>query len=183
MRPTLFAAVTAGLLGCAGAPRTFPTAAGETVRDSGGALRVADLPRGNVEHLGEELAVWGLTEVPDGSRMQAAEAMVDAITRAELLRRVQVTVAESALDLADGERQLLERRTAEAVAARLPGLAPIAHGWERLERDGTTVLRLAGRLQISRAALAPVIYDAYGAGHEAAAEALLARLFSAGTGD
>ena len=48
---------------------------------------------------------------------------------------------------------------------------------------GLIVLRLAGRLQISRAALTPVVYEAFGAERRVAAEALLTRLFRPRAGE
>jgi hypothetical protein len=78
------------LLGCAHAS---PAPLGEEVLDRGGELADIQAERRTVEVTGSTVTVWGLTEVPDGSRMQMALAGVDAITRSELLKAVQVRVA------------------------------------------------------------------------------------------
>jgi hypothetical protein len=104
------------------------------------------MPAGNVQVLPASLVVWGMTEVPVGSRMQAAEAMVDAITRAELLKLVRVGVASLELDVESGSRREIEVSTVEAVQAKLPSATVIQHGWQQ---DGD-LLRLVGRLEVSR---------------------------------
>jgi len=77
------------LLACAHAS---PASRGEEVLDRGGELADIRAERRTVEVTGSTVTVWGLTEVPDGSRMQMALAGVDAITRSELLKSVQVRV-------------------------------------------------------------------------------------------
>jgi hypothetical protein len=108
------------------------------------------MPARNIEVLEDALVAWGMTEVPAGSRMQAALAMVDAITRAELLKFVRVGVGSMQVDVevVDGTvtHQQIEVITAEVVQARLPAATLIQHGWERDD----TVLRLVGRLEVTR---------------------------------
>jgi hypothetical protein len=124
------------------------------VLQTGGEVRVADMPARNIEVGETALVVWGMTEVPGNSRMQAAEAMVDAITRAELLKFVQVGVGSMQLDVVvvDGEvtHQQIELITVEVVQAKLPSATLIQHGWEKVPGDNGITLRLVGRLEVSR---------------------------------
>jgi hypothetical protein len=135
------------------APDASTPPAGE-VLDSGGAVSVADMPARNIEVGEDSIVVWGMTEVPGSSRMQAAEAMVDAVTRAELLKFVQVGVGSMQLDVEVVDegvtRQQIEVIAAEVVQARLPTATLIQHGWQKVPGENGTVLRLVGRLEVSR---------------------------------
>lgn len=141
---------------CAGPQEEAPRVAHgvSTARSdaTGGDLSVEDLPPQTVQVLGDRIVVWGTTEVPSSSRLQAALAMVDAVTRAELTKYVQARVASLSLDrlvvAGGGERQEIVVRTVETARASL-GSIPVQRGWAY---EGE-VLRLVGRLELDRAHL------------------------------
>jgi hypothetical protein len=101
------------------------------------------------------VTVWGLTEVPDGSRMDVAFAGVDAITRAELLKAIEVRLAGSvtSVESSDPSRRSVVVETVESVDGVLARSGPLPHGWARLRRDGAVVIRIWARLALPRAAL------------------------------
>jgi len=160
------------LLGCghAGPRSAGPVPSGEVVLERGGELADADAVRATVSVSADRVVVWGLTEVPDGSRMQMALAGVDAITRSELLKAIEVRVSGvvTSVESSDPARRSVVVETMEAASGALDGTGPLPHGWARIRRDDKTVLRLWARLEVPRAAL------------EAAVRASLAR---AGQGD
>jgi hypothetical protein len=152
--PRLFLALLPLLLtlGCAHASTGVR---GEEVLERGGELADARAERATVEVTADTITVWGLTEVPDGSRMQAAFAGVDAITRSELLKAVQVRVAEVVTDVdsTDPSRRSITAATFEAVDGVLARGGPLPHGWARIRRGDTIVIRLWARLEVPRAGL------------------------------
>src|SRR5208283_3492997 len=83
------------LLGCGhtGPEAARPAPSPEEVLERGGELANADAVRAKVLVTADRVSVWGMTEVPDGSRMQMALAGVDAITRSELLKSIEVRVS------------------------------------------------------------------------------------------
>lgn len=158
--------------GCATSASVAPESG--DVLDAGGAIRVADMPARNIEVGEAGLVVWGMTEVPANSRMQAAEAMVDAVTRAELLKFVQVGVGSFQLDVEMEKNgvtiQQIELITAEVIQAKLPSASLIQHGWEKTPE----ILRLVGRLEVSRQLLRDTFAEKLPA---AQADAIVTHLF------
>lgn len=115
------------------------------------------LPPATVELTDAQVVVWGMTEVPADSRLQAALAMVDAIARAELLKYIRAGVASLALDVQTGAGQELARVDAEVAKGLLPGLAPPRHAWHKVRRGDEMVLRLYARLTVDREVAARAI--------------------------
>jgi hypothetical protein len=146
--------------------------------ECGGELRVADMPNANIERGSDSLAIWGMTEVPAASRLQAAYAMVDAIARAELVKLVQVTIASEERDVDDGQRQTIELRTRETVAARVPTLGVLQHGWQRVSQDGQPALRIVGRLTVTRTAMRELLAGVFGDAHGAWVDEIVAALLT-----
>ncbi len=125
---------------------------GEEVLERGGELAQAHPERATVAVTASTITVWGITEVPDGSRLQMALAGVDAIARSELLKAVEVRVtsAETDVESADPSRRSLTLETVEAVEGALPRATPMPHGWARVRRGDEVVLRLWARLEVPR---------------------------------
>lgn len=134
---------------CASGPSVRP---GEETLARGGEL-AGELPERALKVDGNTVSVWGITEVPDGSRLQLAFSGVDAITRAELLKAVRVRVQSSMSDLENGSARSLELTTVERVAGLLEHAGPLPHGWSRVRKERAVVLRLWARLSVSREAL------------------------------
>jgi len=83
--------------------------------------------------------------------MQMAQAGVKAITRAELLKFVRVSVLSAMRDATQSDgTTTVEHQTLETVRERLPGFAPVAVGWVEVERDGKRLLRLLGRIEVTK---------------------------------
>jgi hypothetical protein len=99
------------------------------------------------------VTVWGVIEVPDGSRLQASYAAADAIARAELLKLVRVRVAGVmvSVDSTDPARQEAYEHTMEAVDGSLRTAGDIQHGYQRVLRGGELILRVWSRLSVPRA--------------------------------
>jgi hypothetical protein len=138
------------LLACAHAgPR------GEDVLERGGELADVQVERLPVVVTATTITVWGSSEVPDGSRVQMAFAGVDAITRSELLKAVQVRVASVVTDVdsTDPGRRSLTVETMETVDGVLSRAGALPHGWARVRRGNDTVLRIWARLEVPRAQL------------------------------
>lgn len=127
---------------------------GEELLELGGELG-EQWPERSLELTAEGVRVWGITEVPEGSRLQLALSGVDAITRAELLKAVRVRVESVLLDVqaGDAQRQALVLRTVESVSGLLDRAGPLPHGWARLRRGDAVVLRLWARLEVARSVL------------------------------
>jgi hypothetical protein len=106
---------------------------------------------------------WGMLEVPDGSRLQAAYAGVDAIARAELLKLVRVRVADVmvSVDSTDPTRRDAYERTIEAVAGSLRNGGEVQHGWARVQRGSGIVLRVWARLTVARAEIEAALRGAH----------------------
>jgi hypothetical protein len=128
---------------------------GEEVLERGGELADVQAERQTVTVGNGIITVWGMTEVPDGSRMQMAFAGVDAITRAELLKVVQVRVAEVVTDVDSTEpgRRSITMETVEAVDGVVAKTGPLPHGWARVRKGDAVVIRLWARLDVPRANL------------------------------
>jgi hypothetical protein len=128
---------------------------GEEVLERGGELADSRAERATVTVTPTTVTVWGLTEVPDGSRLQIAFAGVDAITRAELLKAVEVRVAGTvtSVESTDPNRRSVVVETVEAVDGLLAHSGPLPHGWVRVRRNGEVVIRIWARLEVPRAAL------------------------------
>jgi len=116
-------AVCACLLGCghAAPATTGPKPSGEEVLEQGGELADVDAARATVSVTADRVVVWGVTEVPDGSRMQMALAGVDAITRAELLKAIEVRVSGvvTSVESKDPAQRSVVVETVEAVSGAL----------------------------------------------------------------
>jgi len=133
------------------APAAFP---GEQVLERGGELQ-GERPERALEVTPEWVRVWGLSEVPDGARLQLAFSGVDAITRSELLKAVRVRVTSLLLDRESNEsgRRSLLVVTSEQVSGLLDRAGPLPHGWARIRQGDRVVLRLWARLDVRRSAL------------------------------
>lgn len=177
----LVALVVVSLAGCGG-----PAVQRDRGRDDTGGPLVAGtldpdaLPARPVVAGPEGLSAFGLTEVPAGSRLQAAYVLADALARAELSRLVQIRV-ESLLAVEVSEqdqvtRQSIRQRCVESANAMVPGLGASAHG-AKASPDGRS-LRVAARIDLPaesvRALLQPAYADAPPEALEAAVRALLA---------
>ena len=145
------------LLGCghAGPEAARPAPLREEVLERGGELADADAVRAKVSVTADRVSVWGMTEVPDGSRMQMALAGVDAITRSELLKSIEVRVSGvvTSVESTDPARRSVVVETVEAVSGALSSAGPLAHGWARVRRGDKIVLRLWARLDVARTVL------------------------------
>ncbi len=127
---------------------------GEVVIEHGGDLE--GMPaRPSVELTSAAVTVWGLSDVPDGSRLQMALAGVDAITRSELLKCIEVRISAvvTSVESTDARRRSVVVETLEAVDGVLARGAPLRHGWARVRRGSRTVLRVWARLSVPREAL------------------------------
>jgi hypothetical protein len=151
--PLSLLSVLALWLACAHASGTEPR--GEEVLERGGELANAQAERATVTVTAAAVTVWGLTEVPDGSRLQVAFAGVDAITRSELLKAIQVRVASvvTSVESTDPNRRSVVVETVEAVDGLLARSGPLPHGWVRVRRGGEVVIRIWARLEVPRATL------------------------------
>jgi hypothetical protein len=142
------------LFGCghAAPAATGPGPSGEDVLERGGELADVDAARANVSVTADRVVVLGVTEVPDGSRMQMALAGVDAITRSELLKAIEVRVSGvvTSAESSDPARRSVVVETVEAVSGALNETGPLPHGWARVRRDDKIVLRLWARLDVAR---------------------------------
>lgn len=146
-------------LGCASAPPQATGLPGEEVLERGGELR-EQWPERSLEVTEERVRVWGISEVPEGSRLQLALSGVDAITRAELLKAVRVRVQAVLLDVESSAAQrgaagpeTLSLQITESVSGMLDRAGPLPHGWARIRRGDRVVLRLWARLDVQRSAL------------------------------
>jgi hypothetical protein len=134
------------------------TAGGDVVA-RGGPLRPESMPAANVTVGRDAIVVWAVTELPGNSRMQAAHAAIDAITRAELLKHLEVRVASGMADVASDELQRIKLVTAEAVRGRLAGSVPIEHGWVKLRRPDRIVLKLVARMVVPKTVLEKAVTE------------------------
>ena len=153
MRARLFALV----LCCAPAPARGPHSADEIIA-RGGELR-DEAPERAMRVTPTLVSVWGITEVPATARLQTALAGVDAITRSELLKAIEVRVSSvvTTIDSTEPSRSSVVVETREAVAGMLARAAPLPHGWVRLRRDGRLILRLWARLDVRRSELENIL--------------------------
>ena len=131
------------------------TPSGERVLERGGELADIRVERAVVEVTARAITVWGTSEVPDGSRMQMAFAGVDAITRSELLKVLQVRILSVVTDVesTDPARRSITDETFEAVNGVLAHAGPMPHGWARVRRGNETLIRIWARLEVPRATL------------------------------
>jgi len=138
------------ILGCHHAGASNPYG---RVLARGGELGDVSLEEKKVIITDTTVGVWGVIEVPDGSRMQATYAGVDAITRAELLKliRVRIQAEMVSVDSTDPARRDAYEHTVESVAGSLRGAGEKAYGWERVQRGEQVILRVWSRLSVPRA--------------------------------
>lgn len=164
-RRTLPLALAVSLLGaCGGAAPATDTADTSALV---GTLDPATVPAQPVVFGRDGLHAYGLTEVPAGSRLQAAYVMADAQARAELARLVEVRIT-STLAARFTEDQTEVRRTClERARASLPGLAATAHG-ARSASDGRT-LTVAARIDVPPEVVRTWLAPAFGTAPDAAA--------------
>lgn len=118
--------------------------------DSLASVRVEDMTARITD---STVSAWGLLEVPDGSRLQAAYAGVDAIARAELLKLLRVRVAGVVVSVDSNHpaRRAAYERTVEAVAGTLRRAGSTQHGWARVQQKERIVLRVWSKLTVRRA--------------------------------
>jgi hypothetical protein len=112
------------------------------------------------------VTLWGVIEVPDGSRMQAAYAGVDAVARSELLKLIRVRIADVMVSVESTEpaRRVALEHTFEAVSGVIRHAGIPQHGWERVQRGDQVVLRVWARLSIPKADLKSALEAAHTAG-------------------
>ncbi len=177
MRP--FAILALLHLAACAAPRAG--AAAEELLERGGDLSLIDADKTGVFVDTTSVTAVGMTEVPGTSRLQAAYALVDAVTRAELAKAVAVAITSLELDITRSDAAPeLERSETEATRALLPRLSSMTRGYARVRRGDEVVLRLWARAEVPRAALLEVVTDVLRArGREAGrAEEALSRMSS-----
>lgn len=121
---------------------------------------VAGPPEQTIETSGAEIVVWGFSEVPPKSRLQAAFALSDANARAELVKLVRVRVEDSLRARSTATEEEIETRTREVARGVLPALEPARHGWRRLRRADGQVLQVWSRIAIPKARLREILAGA-----------------------
>lgn len=161
-RALALAIALAASAGCGHAAGGGP--AREEVLERGGELAAAEATRATVTVTPASVTVWGLSEVPDGSRMQMAFAGVDAITRAALLKSVEVRISDlvASTESTDEARRAVVIQTVETVDGVLPRATALPHGWARVRRNGEVVLRVWARLEVPRAELEGAVRSVLG---------------------
>jgi hypothetical protein len=112
------------------------------------------------------VSAWGVLEVPDGARMQAAHAGVDAIARSELLKLVRVRIADVmvSVDSTDPARREAHEHTVEVAAGRLRRAGQARHAWERVQQGERVIMRVWSCLTIPRAEFDQALREASTAG-------------------
>ena len=168
------------LLGCGHAApvATGPALSGEEVLERGGELADVDAARATVSVTADRVVVWGVAEVPDGSRMQMALAGVDAITRSELLKAIEVRVSGvvTSVESSDPAGRSVVVETVEAVSGALNPAGSLPHGWARIRRGDKIVLRLWARLDVPRTVLEGAIRAAVARAGQGDATAIIGGL-------
>jgi hypothetical protein len=151
---------------------------GEEVLERGGELADVDAARATVSVTADRVVVWGVTEVPDGSRMQMALAGVDAITRSELLKAIEVRVSGvvTSVESSDPAGRSVVVETVEAASGVLSQTGPLPHGWARVRRGDKIVLRLWARLDVPRTILESAIRAAVARAGQGDATAIIGGL-------
>lgn len=145
----------------AGATSSAKISSNEIVLERGGELADVPILHATVEVNAQRVVVWGVSEMPDGSRMQMALAGVDAIARSELLRVIEVRVRGLDVireDSAGGRDVLVQ--TLEASSGAIDQGGPLPHGWARVQRQDAIVLRVWARLEVPRAKLEGALHAA-----------------------
>ncbi len=107
---------------------------------------------------GGRVVAWGMTEVPGDSRLSAALAAVEAVTRSELAQYVAVEVESLMEDrLASDGRRAVRDETRARVQAVLRGEVSVTTGWAKLRRGDAVVLRLVGRTELGAGRLRALV--------------------------
>lgn len=129
-----------------------PAPSAESIVDRGGELAALTSLEPTLRFEGDSLVVTGMTEVPGDSRLQAAYAMVDAITRSELAKSIAAHIVSLETDRSTGTgEQAIALYHAEATRALLQLLPQPTHGWQKVRQGDTVILRLFGRVRVPRA--------------------------------
>lgn len=161
-RNTLTPALFVTLVGLAACGGTSPTDSTPDAPALVGTLDPATLPAQPVVFGRDGLHAYGLTEVPAGSRLQAAYVVADAQARAELARLVEVRITATLSAVFTEDATEVRRTCLERARATLPGLAASAHG-ARSSADGQK-LSVAARIdvppEVVRSWLAPAFDSA-----------------------
>ncbi len=144
---------------CASADAPSPVfGAKDTVLDRGGALSVEALPSARVQIEGEELVVWAETELPGDARLPVAIRAIEAITRGAFLKVLAVKVKSAMMDVSgSGVRARVRWTTEETARAGLHQRVVVDHGWVRVARPDGPILRLIGRVRLSKSALSRLL--------------------------
>jgi hypothetical protein len=129
-----------------------------------GTLDPASLPARPVVFDQDGLHAYGSTEVPAGSRLQAAYVMADALARAELARLVEVRITATLTALFTEDATDVRRTCLERARAALPGMAATAHG-ARSSADGRK-LSVAARIDVPPEIVRAWLEPAFGAAPE-----------------
>jgi hypothetical protein len=177
LRPTV---VTLALLSaCASSPPTTPAPAPSPAPASapGGTLRCADMPTRNPFKQQDTIEIWGSSEAPANARLQAALALVDAVTRAELAKFIETSLQASDLDQQSERGQAIESHTLEVARARIGQAAPLEHGYATVAQDGQATLKLCAKLVLRREALMQTLQQSLPDRPTAELERVVGRLF------
>jgi hypothetical protein len=164
-RTTLTLTMVVSLLAACGGPERLNDASDASALV--GTLDPATLPAQPVVFGRDGLHAYGLTEVPAGSRLQAAYVMADAQARAELARLVEVRITSTLSALFKEDSTEVRRTCLERARASLPGMAATAHG-ARSSADGRT-LSVAARIDVPAEVVRAWLAPAFAAAPEAAA--------------
>lgn len=142
-------------------PAAQGAAADEEVIERGGDRSLGETSRATLTIDATTVTASGTVEVPGDSRLQAAFAMVDAITRAELAKAVAVAIVSLESDIQrDDAAPVLESFHSEVTRALLPTAGPMTHSWQRVRRGNEVVLRLWACTRLPRALLLTTVADA-----------------------
>ncbi|MBN1961963.1 MAG: hypothetical protein JW841_13540 [Deltaproteobacteria bacterium] len=97
------------------------------------------------------ITVFGAIEVPGNSRLQAAFAMIDAVTRAELAKAVAVSIVSLEIDVqSDTAKPKITNLQSETTNIFTAKFSPMQRAWQRIQRGDENILALRAKTQISR---------------------------------
>jgi hypothetical protein len=107
-----------------------------------------------------------------------ALAGVDAITRSELLKAIEVRVSGvvTSVESSDPAGRSVVVETVEAVSGALNPAGSLPHGWARIRRGDKIVLRLWARLDVPRTVLEGAIRAAVARAGQGDATAIIGGL-------
>lgn len=88
-----------------------------------GLLTAIELPKQTVVYSAATglVVAWGIVDLPQNSRLQAAYAMADAAARAELAAFLRVRLKDSMIDTTSGTRTHIEHSSRQSTRGRISG--------------------------------------------------------------